>query len=102
MYRLGIEILLGLRRDGDTLVIEPHLPSGWQGFDARWRHGASEYRIHVRNPDRTPERVLSVTLDGVSLETPRIPLDPAGGTHEVDVRLGADASAPKEPHDDTR
>ena len=102
MYRLGVEILLGLRRDGDGLVIDPHLPTAWQGFDATWRHGATEYRIHVRNPDRAPARVLNVTLDGVPLASSRIPLDPAGGTHEVDVRLGADASAPKESHDDTR
>ena len=51
MYRLGIEVLLGLRREHDRLRIDPCVPRAWTEFAAVWRHEAAEYRIRVRNPD---------------------------------------------------
>jgi len=47
MYRLAIESLLGLRREGDRLRIAPCLPANWPGFKLRYRFGETIYRIAV-------------------------------------------------------
>ena len=33
IYRLGLEGILGIHRAGAGLVIEPHIPAGWPGYD---------------------------------------------------------------------
>jgi cellobiose phosphorylase len=47
MYRLIVESLLGLRREGARLHIEPCLPAHWPGFRFVYRFGATVYRCHV-------------------------------------------------------
>jgi cellobiose phosphorylase len=47
MYRLAVESLLGLTREGARLRIAPCLPAGWPGFKLRYRYGDTIYRIAV-------------------------------------------------------
>ena len=82
LYRLGVEQLLGLRREGDTLTLTPCLPAAWPGYEATYRVGATTYAIRVGRGDGA-----GITLDGAVLPDGRIPLDGAGGTHEVRVTL---------------
>jgi cyclic beta-1,2-glucan synthetase len=51
MYRLMLESLLGLRRSGTTLKLQPCIPAAWPGFSVDYRHGSSLYRITVRQAD---------------------------------------------------
>ncbi|HWA39625.1 MAG TPA: hypothetical protein VG873_17355 [Burkholderiales bacterium] len=71
MYRLFIESLLGLRREGETLRIAPCIPPGWPGFKLRYRFGATFYDIEVRN-DATGgaprERAITLVDDGQTHE----------------------------------
>jgi cellobiose phosphorylase len=83
LYRLGIEQLLGLRREGNTLTITPCLPAEWPGYEATYRVGATTYAIRVVRGDDAPW----LTLDGAELPDGRIPLDGDGGTHEVRVTV---------------
>jgi cyclic beta-1,2-glucan synthetase len=96
-YRLGVEAILGLRREDGHLRVEPCIPPTWKGFEAWVRHGAGEIHVVVENPDAVSTGVATVTLDGAPLDSNRIVLDPAAeGRHEVRVRLGASrASAPR-------
>ena len=50
MYRLGIERILGLRRLGAALEIDPCIPAGWPGYRIEYRFGRSTYAIEVDNP----------------------------------------------------
>jgi cyclic beta-1,2-glucan synthetase len=95
LYRLGMEVLLGLTRRADKLHIAPCLPRGWEGFDAVWREGAAEYRISVRNPQRAGRGVASITLDGEPVQGTAIPLDTEPGIHQVVVVLGAPVTDPE-------
>jgi len=88
MYRLGIEVLLGLRREGDRLRVDPCVPHGWDGFEARWRVGSSEYAIHVRNPEHVCHGVRAIMLDGRPIDEPVIPLVDDGRQHDVEIVLG--------------
>jgi cyclic beta-1,2-glucan synthetase len=47
LYRLIIESLLGIRREGGRLRVVPKLPAHWPGFRFRYRFGASVHRIEV-------------------------------------------------------
>jgi cellobiose phosphorylase len=47
MYRAGIEGILGIRREGDVLVIEPCIPSQWPGFSARVEVEGTSWDISV-------------------------------------------------------
>ena len=51
MYRAGIESILGLRRRGETFVIDPCIPSSWPEYRIAWRFLDSRYEITVSNPD---------------------------------------------------
>ncbi len=89
LYRAGLESILGLRKEGSALVIDPCIPREWRRYEIHYRHGSTRYRIEVGNPDSVCRGVASVSLDGVLLEGDgRIPLSDDGGKHYVRVVLG--------------
>jgi cyclic beta-1,2-glucan synthetase len=88
MYRLGVEAILGLRRRGTELQIDPCIPMTWREYTIDYRFGRSMYRIEVRNPDGVSRGVREVLLDGSPVSDGRVHLIDDGGTHTVDCRLG--------------
>jgi len=88
MYRLGVERILGLRRAGTALTIDPCIPAGWPGYRIDYRYGRSLYRIDVQNPDGVSRGVRELHLDGILLSDRRIPLIDDGATHNARIRLG--------------
>jgi len=49
MYRAWVEEVLGLKIRGDQMRLEPVIPTWWQGFRLRYRHGEAVYEIQVEN-----------------------------------------------------
>jgi cyclic beta-1,2-glucan glucanotransferase len=88
MYRAGIESILGLRRRGDTFVIDPCIPSSWDHYRIDWRFLDTRYEIVVCNPAGRCRGVGSATLDGAPVDAAAIPLLNDGRTHNVRVVLG--------------
>ena len=88
LYRVGLEAILGFTKRGETLTINPCIPSSWDKFEIEYRHGDSVYGIVVRNPSGVEKGVASVTLDGASIDG-AVPLRSDGKRHEVVVTLGA-------------
>ncbi len=60
LYRLGIEQVLGLRRQGDTLTVTPCLPPEWTGYTASYRIGTTTYQITVDRHVDTDETQVSI------------------------------------------
>lgn len=91
LYRAGVEGLLGLRRHGDMLSIQPCIPRSWPGFRATLRHGASHYDIVVENPGGASGGVSRLVVDGVRLAAGEaaVRLVDDGRRHSVVVTLGA-------------
>ncbi len=88
MYRLGLEGILGLRRTGQGLVIEPRIPPAWPGYEADYRHGTATYHIRVRNERRTAGAGRpSMTVDGQNTEGNVVELHDDGAEHQVEVIL---------------
>jgi cyclic beta-1,2-glucan synthetase len=88
MYRAGIESILGLRRRGDTFVIDPCIPTTWPEYRITWQFQLSRYEITVSNPARRCRGVEKATLDGAPVNAAAIPLVNDGRTHDVRIVLG--------------
>jgi cyclic beta-1,2-glucan synthetase len=88
MYRLGIEAILGVRREGDWLRVDPCIPRTWPGFEVTYRFGQTTYQIRVENPAGVCRGVKQVLLDGEVLPDFRIPLIDENRQHHVVVSLG--------------
>jgi cyclic beta-1,2-glucan glucanotransferase len=89
LYRAGLEWILGFRKRGATLRIDPCIPRRWKDFEITYRHGGALYRISVQNPKGVCRGVSQVRLDGTPLpgEAP-VPLTDDGREHTVQVVLG--------------
>ncbi len=87
MYRLGIEAIFGLRREGTTLRIDPHITRDWSHFEVDYRYGASVYHIRVMNPNGVESGVGSVWLDDTQQPSNSFPLADDGTPHRVLVSM---------------
>ncbi|HEX5613386.1 MAG TPA: glycosyl transferase, partial [Burkholderiales bacterium] len=90
LYRAGLEAILGVRRAGKFLVIDPCIPKAWPGFEFVLRHGSARYEIAVQNPHGVHGGVTHAEMDGKTLpgEPVRIALVDDGAVHKVSVLLG--------------
>jgi cyclic beta-1,2-glucan synthetase len=89
LYRAGLEQILGFRKYGSALCIDPCIPRTWESFNITYRHGTSVYRITVENPQRVCRGVSQIRLDGTPLPAgARVPLCDDGSEHRVEVVLG--------------
>ncbi|AEJ62402.1 glycosyltransferase 36 [Spirochaeta thermophila DSM 6578] len=93
MYQAATQYILGVRVTHSGIVIDPCLPSEWEGFRMRRKVRGTWYEITVRNPEHVSRGVQSCTLDGEAVEVSggaaRIPFDTEGKDHVVEVILGA-------------
>ncbi|HSJ58128.1 MAG TPA: glucoamylase family protein [Anaerolineae bacterium] len=88
MYRLGLEAMLGIRRVGEVLHVDPHIPSDWPSYEVSYRYRSATYHITVENPDRVSQGVVRVTVDGRVRDAADIGLVDDGQEHAVTVRMG--------------
>jgi cyclic beta-1,2-glucan synthetase len=88
LYRVGLEWILGLRKRGDSLVIDPCVPAEWKGFEVVYRHREARYAITVENPEGVCRGVAGIALDGKALAAGEpVPLA-EDGDHRIKVVLG--------------
>ncbi|MBG0810005.1 glycosyl transferase [Methylosinus sp. H3A] len=87
MYRAGVEGILGIRREGAVLVVDPCLPTAWPGFDATVEVGATRYEIRVETASNRCRGVSRALLDGEP--TPcveeRVRVDLDGRAHRLQI-----------------
>ena len=80
--------ILGIRADYDGLVVDPCIPSSWDGFTITRKFRGATYVIKVSNPNKAQKGVKKLTVDGKEVAGNMIPLQPAGKTYNVEVVLG--------------
>jgi cyclic beta-1,2-glucan glucanotransferase len=98
LYRAGLEWILGFRKQGSALSIDPCVPREWKRFKIAYRFGGTPYTIVVENPDGVCRGVLRVTLDGDQLAAAAlVPLFDDGTEHHVEVLLGSAREADSHP-----
>jgi cellobiose phosphorylase len=86
MYRIGIEAILGFKKRGNVLFIEPRVPAAWPEYVIEYRFGESLYVITVRDAAKVDARTSEIHLDGSRLEGSGIPLVDDGARHNILVK----------------
>ncbi|MGH9347488.1 MAG: GH36-type glycosyl hydrolase domain-containing protein, partial [Vicinamibacterales bacterium] len=89
MYQAAIQGLLGLRRNGTTMSVNPRIPAVWPHFSLEWTIGRTRYRFSVSNPEHRSQGIGSAEVDGFAVDARAIPLQDDGAVHEVTIVLGA-------------
>jgi cyclic beta-1,2-glucan synthetase len=90
MYRLGLEMLLGLQRAGNKLEIKPHIPGDWDEYQINYRFGGTLYHIRVQNRPgpQAKHETTGVSLDGETVPGGILTLVDDQQRHEVLISLG--------------
>jgi len=90
MYRAGIEGILGIRREGDFMIVDPCIPSAWPGFEATVELGSSRIAIACTNRRSEGRSVSQAVFDGRPVDSTdgkvRIRLEP--GDHRLSMTIG--------------
>ncbi|QRM53548.1 glucoamylase family protein [Sinorhizobium sp. BG8] len=60
LYRAAVEGILGIRKEGGRLIVNPVLPSEWKGFSAVMKIDGKEYRISVEKSEKRAKLSLKV------------------------------------------
>jgi len=96
MQRVGVEYILGIRKEGALLTIDPCVPRSWTDYEVAMRFGSARYDIKIVNASAVSSGVVSATLDGraIAARPVRVALEDDGAVHVVHVTLGAEAKAP--------
>ncbi|MCC7053405.1 MAG: hypothetical protein IT355_09060 [Gemmatimonadaceae bacterium] len=85
MYRVGLESILGLQREGSRLRVVPCVPAAWPTFTVDYRFGTTTYHIEVRRPSLVRTQGARVTIDSIPHPQGEIPLVDDGAAHLVVV-----------------
>ena len=84
MYQLIIESFLGLRLEGNRLLLQPCLPPGWEEVLVHYRYGQAMYHIRFSLSGEKGSR-LTVSTDGRAQQEAFIQLVDDRQEHQVDV-----------------
>jgi cyclic beta-1,2-glucan synthetase len=89
MYQAGIEGILGIRREGAFLVINPCIPPDWPGFEASVKVEGTRCDIRVISPSRHSRGISRAVLDGQTLQVESGPLRVAldGALHDLRLEI---------------
>jgi cyclic beta-1,2-glucan synthetase len=90
MYRLLVESLLGIEREGTVLRLSPHPPRDWPRYTIRYRYYETTYRITVVHPGhgiREPGPIRTMVVDGVPQADHTIPLVDDSREHSIEIEL---------------
>ncbi|MBQ9018724.1 MAG: hypothetical protein IJ097_00230 [Bacilli bacterium] len=81
-YRVGIEYILGITRNGNNLLINPKIPTSWDSFKAVYHYKDTEYKIEVKKGIKQ-----KCTFDGKEIENNKIPLKNDKTKHKIIITI---------------
>ncbi|TCO76802.1 GH36-type glycosyl hydrolase domain-containing protein [Chromatocurvus halotolerans] len=87
MYRLTIETLLGLDRDGDRLRVTPRVPADWDAYRVHYRFHDTLYHLCFQRVADTAFPGSGVRVDGAECPDRCIPLVNDHAEHHVEIDL---------------
>ena len=90
MYRLMLESLLGLKREGNTLSFSPCIPKDWTSYSMSYRFGNSSYKIafiQTLHTEYGKAVATTISLDGVVQSDHAIKLLDDYREHKIEVSI---------------
>jgi cellobiose phosphorylase len=88
MWKVSLEWIMGVRPELDGLLIDPCIPSHWDGFSVKRHFRSAEYLFTVENSDHVSKGLRKVTVDGREHPGNLIPPFRDGREHNVHVVMG--------------
>jgi len=83
--------ILGIRPEYDGLMIDPCIPSSWDGFEVKRTFRGCNYNITVKNPDHVSKGVIKVLVDGKQVKDNTVLAAKGKKTCSVEVFMGTGA-----------
>jgi cellobiose phosphorylase len=80
--------ILGIKPDYNGLMIDPCIPSDWDGYKVSRKFRNATFEISVTNPNHVCKGVKKLVLDGKEIEGNIIPVLDDGKVHNVEVVMG--------------
>ncbi len=87
-YYTITQYILGIRPDYNQLIIDPCIPSNWEGFKVQRNFRGAILEIEITNPDHVSKGVKKIMLNGREIEGNAIPVLQAGNKYKVEVVMG--------------
>jgi cellobiose phosphorylase len=88
LHRVATHWILGVRPQPDGLLVDPSIPSHWDGFKVTRKFRNSTYQITVDNPRHVNKGVNTMKVDGKLLQGHLIPDFNDGKVHTVEIVMG--------------
>jgi cellobiose phosphorylase len=86
-YVAATQHILGIQAEWDGLIINPCIPSHWDGFRMVRKFRGATYNINVKNPHGKNRGVSRLIVDGKELKGNKAPVF-TSGEHAVEVVIG--------------
>ena len=87
-YYAITQYILGIKPLYDGLLINPCIPTSWNGFKIKRVFRGVIYNIEVSNPDKVSKGVVKLIIDGKKVHGNKAPLFKSGSTHDIVVIMG--------------
>jgi cellobiose phosphorylase len=87
-YAAITQWILGIRPEFDGLMVDPCIPSHWDGLTVSRVYRGAVYKIEIRNPGHVSKGVQSITFDAAILGSKVLPDIRDGKEHLVVVMMG--------------
>jgi N,N'-diacetylchitobiose phosphorylase len=87
MFYVFTHYILGIRPFYNGLIIDPCIPSYWEGFTAKRQFRKTMYTMTVKNPEKICGGVKTIAVDGKVVQGNIVPLT-SGKEVKVEVVLG--------------
>lgn len=86
LYIAGLEYVLGIKKEGDKLVIEPCIPKEWESYTLKYKYKEAIYNINIYNTENQSTKIKTVYVDN-SLQESNVVLLQDIGEHRIDIIL---------------
>jgi cellobiose phosphorylase len=95
MYRLLIETLLGVNREGNKLSLAPRLPKSWPSCKIHYRYRQTVYHITITRLVAGSADADQIILDGKEIDEQKVPLVDDRREHFVEFKVWNPVGTPE-------
>jgi cellobiose phosphorylase len=83
LYIAGLQYVLGIKRRGEKLMIEPCFSKEWEAVFVEYKYGDAVYEINIYNPDKKENGFQKMYLNNELNENNQIKLK-GEGRYKID------------------
>ncbi len=87
-YAAIIQHILGIRPALEGMLIDPCIPTKWDGFKVSRKFRGYTLNIEVKNPNHISKGIKEITIDGNPIEGNLIPVLEKGKVYDLQVTMG--------------